>query len=298
MKKVIWVASYGPDRSHDTLHSKTFDRKKDAESYIKGRDYWRLSRLEYTSAYGRPKRVDQIGGVDVAAEVERVRQQEQYKTGRRVTQQQALSRWRTNVRRHHGPGGRMANPSGQSPKIGGRSPWGKIQHVSMIVPGKVWHVSTASHGGVKISRALQEKLPKKLRNAGGWYEEDVDWALIPVAFPDLFGAKEVDAAHKVMRDWRPNEYRDLTGIEAGAKTSFKMQQRMLLAKHRNDWVTRSAFGSWHADVPPGMVGVIATKGGKPGPERYFLVGENRYYIGPIGYVVDPAKDIEVSTRFA
>jgi len=77
MKIVKWVAGYGPDRSHDCLNSKAFGRKCDAVAFLAGAIYWRLSRLEYSTAYGLPDRDDTIGGRDVdrAAEIDRQRQQ-------------------------------------------------------------------------------------------------------------------------------------------------------------------------------------------------------------------------------
>jgi len=181
----------------------------------------------------------------------------------------------------------------RAPKVGGRSPWGKIQVVEVILTGDIWVVSTAGHGGIKVSRSYQARIPKFIRREGGWYEEDIDWAIVAVTFPEAFKEKDVEGAHKTMVSWLPDEYRRLTGKEISAQESFVMRERKARAKHRDDWVVKGAWGDWHEAVPPGMVGVVATKGGRGGKERWFLVAENRYTIGPIGYVIDEALDVEI-----
>lgn len=103
--KAIWIASYGPDRSHDTLYSEVFGRQKDARAFVKDRKYWRVSRMEYTSSYSPGERTDEIGGVDVDREIEKVRIDAQYRTGRRVSEKEALALWRKRMRERHGPGG-------------------------------------------------------------------------------------------------------------------------------------------------------------------------------------------------
>jgi hypothetical protein len=185
----------------------------------------------------------------------------------------------------------------RAPKLGSRSPWGKVDNVETILPGDMWFVSTPSHGGIKLSRRYQGRVPEMMRRRGAWYEEDVDWSIPGVIFADAFSPKDAESAASTMKNWLPDEYRELTGIEVAAGESHRMRERQAKARHRNDWVAVAAFGDWHEDVPPGKVGVVATVGGRRDsgyPERYFLVDENRYKTGPIGYVIDEAKDIEVS----
>ncbi len=49
------------------------------------------------------------------------------------------------------------------------SPWGVIQDKRELAPG-IWQVSTASHGGIKLSRERNAAMPDYMRNEGGWYE--------------------------------------------------------------------------------------------------------------------------------
>lgn len=79
------------------------------------------------------------------------------------------------------------------------SPWGPIQSCENVATG-IWRVDTASHGGYYISYERKEAMPKPLRewenfvqrNDGGtglWYEEDIDWSIVCLAFPDDFTRK-------------------------------------------------------------------------------------------------------------
>lgn len=67
---------------------------------------------------------------------------------------------------------------------GSRSPWGKIQRVEFFTPW-LCRVSTAGHGGMKLSREFNRLVPKEVRSKGGWYEEDCEWALVFFHLKDL-----------------------------------------------------------------------------------------------------------------
>lgn len=66
------------------------------------------------------------------------------------------------------------------PSAGSWSPWGAIQTVTPLGPDVV-AVTTASHGGLRVSPAALARMPEPLRqtaySGGGWFEEDCDWAL-------------------------------------------------------------------------------------------------------------------------
>ena len=89
------------------------------------------------------------------------------------------------------------------PIPGSSSPWGAIQTVEALGPDAVV-VTTASHGGIRLSEAAFLRLPDSLQvtaySAAGWYEEDCDWALPYLALgldafePNAVRAAEVRAA--------------------------------------------------------------------------------------------------------
>ena len=66
------------------------------------------------------------------------------------------------------------------PVRGGSSPWGPIQTVEPLGPDAAF-VTTASHGGVRVSLTAWGQLPEAIRSTAfsdnGWFEEDCDWAL-------------------------------------------------------------------------------------------------------------------------
>ena len=81
------------------------------------------------------------------------------------------------------------------------TPWGIADQSTTIAPGIVFH-STPSHGGFHISpdklasmdpvlRALPAFCGRAAVWAKGWYEEDCDAALIPLAFPADFAPDRV-----------------------------------------------------------------------------------------------------------
>ncbi len=72
----------------------------------------------------------------------------------------------------------MLNPF--PPTVGSSSPWGPIQHLTPLGPDAV-AVSTASHGGIRVSLTALARIPEPLQataySGAGWFEEDCDWAI-------------------------------------------------------------------------------------------------------------------------
>jgi hypothetical protein len=187
--------------------------------------------------------------------------------------------------------------------IGSRTPWGKADHVRQIAEG-IEFIGTPRHGGYKLSRKLNAQVHQAWRKAGGWYEEDCEYAIVHYSFPELTidttgysspEAFKADAA-KTAKAWAPDAYEAVTGEKVTAAESHVVAKREFKAAHVADFVTISAWGSWHKGVPTGKIGVMATPGGSVGlPEvegRYFLVEAARFESckGRFGYVIDPTVD--------
>ena len=107
------------------------------------------------------------------------------------------------------------------PRPGSPSPWGPIQTVTSLGPDAV-AVTTASHGGLRLSPAALSRLPDAIQrtaySAHGWFEEDCDWALPYLALgldahePDAARAAEVHAAAvRTVQRFHPH-HADLLGI--------------------------------------------------------------------------------------
>ena len=84
------------------------------------------------------------------------------------------------------------------------TPWGSSQSIRTIAPG-IRFVSTASHGGYCLEDWRLKEMPAILRCANSysgacseWFEEDVEWALVCLSFPELFDARECFYAVKTI----------------------------------------------------------------------------------------------------
>ena len=112
------------------------------------------------------------------------------------------------------------------PVRGGSSPWGAIQSVAPLGPDVVT-VTTASHGGLRVSPGALRRMPEAIQNTaysrGGWFEEDCDWALPYLALDlDVFepnaplGAQRRAAAVRtIQRFHRP--FATLLGVPDGGE---------------------------------------------------------------------------------
>ena len=80
-----------------------------------------------------------------------------------------------------------------TPRVGGSSPWDRIQTALILAPGIV-SVSTAGHGGIWISPEREHQIPANVRAIARqyapapWYEEDCDCVI-----PALWFAPELEA---------------------------------------------------------------------------------------------------------
>lgn len=75
------------------------------------------------------------------------------------------------------------------------TPWGPSQQVEVIADG-ITAVSTAGHGGYKLApyrwARVKALFPNQQTYApDGWLEEDCDWALAALAWPELFSDRDV-----------------------------------------------------------------------------------------------------------
>ena len=84
------------------------------------------------------------------------------------------------------------------------TPWGKVQFSQTFADGIIAY-STASHGGLWISAKRRKAMPEAIRSketfaGGNWYEEDCDFALVVLSFPEYFSdrayAGAVDTAKR------------------------------------------------------------------------------------------------------
>ncbi len=100
------------------------------------------------------------------------------------------------------------------------TPWGPSQGSTVIADGIVRH-STAGHGGIVLSEERFAAMPECIKAVTPWagrlaYEEDQDWALVALAFPEHFDVRSCWYALKTARgatarsdhDWLPPDLRE------------------------------------------------------------------------------------------
>lgn len=178
------------------------------------------------------------------------------------------------------------------------SPWGKIQTSRTIADG-IEMVSTASHGGFKLDRKNNAKMPKALRLPNGWYEEDVEYNRVVIIFPQFFDQETVKNAHRTIKDYHPQVYQNWSGQEVKLEESFVLRRQKFEKENADNYVGMSAFGDWKEGVPKGFVGVFAGKGGRkkngeyPEDTKWFLVPSEEYEKRNMFFVIDPARHEEI-----
>jgi len=181
------------------------------------------------------------------------------------------------------------------PKVGSRSPWGAIDHVTVRAPG-IAEVSTPGHGGVKLDRSRNAKVPASVRRKGGWYEEDCEYAIPVIVFPEAFEDRVVEGAHKSLKNWEPEAYTAITGESVSLEDSYELRRRAFKARNADKHVVVSASGSGPG-VPEGMVGVSATLGGERGQAAWdaqihrLVPSEDYAKRERFGYVLDGSEPV-------
>lgn len=185
------------------------------------------------------------------------------------------------------------------------TPWGAAQQQRQIAPGIV-EVSTASHGGIHLNADLNARVHQAWRDAAGWYEEDCEWAIVAVTFPQHFQGQRVEAhgctvveyAHDVLRRWFPGQYERVYRVSIGADESHVREEQQVAASVVDKLVSTSAWGHGNDAhgrylVPPRWVGVSAQVGGRwqPASERsWYLITEDEYATAnPYGMLIDPNR---------
>ena len=168
------------------------------------------------------------------------------------------------------------------------TPWGCSQGATVYADCVVCH-STAGHGGFHLSADRNRKVHSMLRDRGGWYEEDAEWAIVALTFPRLFTRFERRCAERTIKDSWPDAWETISGTVLQPGESHEKDRRAFEREHAGDWIVVSAITSAHEK---GFVEVVATLGGKRGPgteERRFLIPADEYHVGRFGFVVNEAR---------
>ncbi|MBX4899538.1 MULTISPECIES: DUF7007 domain-containing protein [Rhizobium] len=169
------------------------------------------------------------------------------------------------------------------------TPWGPSQLATIYAEGIISHM-TAGHGGFHLSAERNARVLPMLRKSSPWYEEDAEWAIVALTFPDLFTSYERECADETIRNSWPSAWESIYGRELTPGQSWTKDREALERRHAGDWIVISAIHSSHyAD----MTEVIATRGGRrdgQAEEMRFLVPSAEYAARDrFGFVIDPVR---------
>ena len=177
-------------------------------------------------------------------------------------------------------------------RISASTPWGGSQMAVIYAEGVVAH-STAGHGGFHLSADRNSNVHPLLRKDTRWYEEDCEWAIVALSFPDLFTGYERSLAEKTIRNTWPDAWEAIHGAKLAEGESWARDRRAFDQRHAADYIVTSAIFS---DQYPGMTEVVAVAGGDrrtDDDERRFLVPSDEYAgRGRFGFVIDPVRHAE------
>lgn len=171
-----------------------------------------------------------------------------------------------------------------------RTPWGTAGYVANVAEGIV-SVSTPSHGGYHLDAKRNKLVPDYMRQRGGWYEEDCEWAIVATVFPQYFDEKQLAFAASSLKNYSPDMFEEFYEVPVTPEESLTRREEEFKKANVNNWVCCSACGDWHDGVPKGMVLVTASIGDTRENCAYFLVTAEEYDAKRKGcsFVVDPAK---------
>ena len=170
------------------------------------------------------------------------------------------------------------------------SPWGAVQSVREFGDGVV-AVSTAGHGGFKLDRERNNKIPPMFRKSGGWYEEDCEAAIV-MYFVLLLDEQRKASAVRVLKDYFWVDWELFTGKSLSPGESSGKDRHLFEMAHENDFVVRSAMSLRHE---PGIVGTCAVRE-KDGVEAWFRVPGAEYdQRGQFGFVIDESRHVRSET---
>lgn len=164
-----------------------------------------------------------------------------------------------------------------------RSPWGTVQHVTPYSDGIVF-VSTASHGGYKLDRKQNAKIPAPFRKLGGWYEEDCEYAIVYWFLPsDKITAKHKEDAKRTILNHFPTAWETHYNVVIPLADSFDKRERQFWKDNENNFVVFSAM------EVNGRIETYARKTSTK-EEKRFLVPDDEYrQRNFFGFVIDESR---------
>jgi hypothetical protein len=163
------------------------------------------------------------------------------------------------------------------------SPWGAVQHQQREASG-IDFVSTAGHGGLKLNREMNAKIPKLFRRPSGWYEEDCESLIVMYFLSDLKEQWKIkkEEVLKHLKNWFWEEWEFYSGTTLAPGESKIKDQEMWARENNNRFIVVSAMTS---SKDRNFVECFA-KRNQDSAEGWFIVPANEY---KIPFAIDEAK---------
>lgn len=179
------------------------------------------------------------------------------------------------------------------------TPWGRSDTAKRYAEG-VFEYRTPGHGGFHLSDERNALVDEGVRSEDGWYEEDQDWSVVAMTFPELFTDREKGYANSTMRDAYPAAWERMTRVALKPGESRRRDQDVFRSEHAGRLMVISSTTS---EENPGHVVATASIDGRSTTRgnRLFLIEEGAYLAGwtsnPLGmYVIDENRDREIPRR--
>lgn len=164
------------------------------------------------------------------------------------------------------------------------TPWGPSQMVTEYGIG-IKCYECAGHGGFHLSPERMAQLPPTLRSFVGyggvsWYEEDCDWAIVALAFPDYFEPRAIFHAERTARNYHKAETEAFFKTADGQKI-VEIADRYLREngeKYAACGGSSGDNGSWHAryrrvDDGEPVITLTTPRGGSEPEARLYTYDE-------------------------
>lgn len=175
------------------------------------------------------------------------------------------------------------------------TPWGQSQSSAKTKLRGIMQYGTPGHGGLHVSKKLNAMIPEYMRCSDGWYEEDIDWAIPTVVFPQC--GLDYEAAKDSLKHEYPDAYEKFFGVTLQPGESTARDKQLYLKEHEDDWMVIAAWGDWYEKSRKGFCYVIARRGGREQrygeprlEERSYLVPNEEYGARHrFGFVIDESR---------
>lgn len=137
------------------------------------------------------------------------------------------------------------------------TPFGVAHSLTYCDPERsIVYASTSEHEcyGVSLTREMPAPLANLAIVEGGWrwFEGDIAYAAVIVAFPQFFAPATVEAAKADLRNEFPSAYQKHFNVRLTPADSRRLEQAAWEDRTHNKFVACASFSDEHWNIPQGM----------------------------------------------